>query len=104
MTFHFLDENMTRKILTSMITPKVIWSPHKKKHALKLEIIQRIATKMVTDLKDLPYKERLKEMQLSTLEERREREDLITIYKLTSFHSHIQIHIKPSFSANFTQC
>ena len=48
---------------------------------MKLERIQRIATKMVLDLEDLTYKERLKEMHLTTLKER-ERGDLITIYKL----------------------
>ena len=49
---------------------------------LKLERIQRIATKMVPELEDLTYEERLKEMHLTTLKERRERGDLITIYKL----------------------
>ena len=49
---------------------------------LKLERIQRIAIKMVPELKDLTYEERLKEMQLTALKERRERGDLITIYKL----------------------
>ena len=86
MAFHFLDNDI-RKILISMIKPKleyakVIWSPHKKKYVLKLERIQRIATKMAIELKNFTYEERLKEMQLSTLEERRERGDLITIYKL----------------------
>ena len=38
-----------------MIRPKLeyavlIWSPHKRKHLLKLERIQRIATKMVPEL------------------------------------------------------
>ena len=73
--FHFLNKDMTRKIITSMIRPKleyaeVIWSPHKKKHVLKLERIQRIATKKVPELKDLTYEERLKEMQRSTFEEK----------------------------------
>ena len=36
MGFHFLDKDMMRKIITTMIRPKleyaeVIWSPHKKK-------------------------------------------------------------------------
>ena len=44
--FHFLDKDMMRKIITTMIKPsmeyaKVIWSAQKKKHVLKFE---RIAT------------------------------------------------------------
>ena len=37
---------------------------------------------MVPELEDLTYEERLKEMHLTTLKERRENGDLITIYKL----------------------
>ena len=37
---------------------------------------------MVPDLEDLIYEERLKEMHRTTMKERRERGDLITIYKL----------------------
>ena len=51
------------------------------KNVLKLERIQRTATRMVPDYKDLTYQERLKEMYLTTLKGRRERGDLITIYK-----------------------
>ena len=40
---------------------------HKKKYVLKLERIHRITTKMVPDLEDLTYEERLKEMQVTTL-------------------------------------
>ena len=52
MAFHFLDEDTIRKIITLMIRPKleyaeVIWFPHKKKHVLKLERIERLATNMV---------------------------------------------------------
>ena len=41
--------------MTTMIRPKleyaeVIWFPYKKKHVLKLERIQRIATMMVIEL------------------------------------------------------
>ena len=49
---------------------------------LKLERIQKIATKMVPELKELTYEERLKEMHLTTLKERRARGDLIKIFKL----------------------
>ena len=61
-----------RKIITTMIRPKlehaeVIWSPHKKEDVLKLERIQRIATKMVPELEDLTHEKRFKEMHLTTL-------------------------------------
>ena len=87
--FHFLDKEMMKKIIITMIRAKLeyaetVWSPQMKKHVKKLERIQRTATKMVPELEDLTYEERLKEVGLPTLEERRERGDLITIYKLTN--------------------
>ncbi|XP_063881680.1 uncharacterized protein LOC135111932 [Scylla paramamosain] len=62
----------------------VVWSPHIKKDVKKLERIQRAALRMVLELKDLTYKERLKEMGLPTLQARRERGDLIMIYKIVN--------------------
>ena len=56
--------------------------PAQEKYVLKFEIIQRIASKMVPQLGDLTYEEILKEMHLTTLKDRRERGDLITICKL----------------------
>ena len=78
-----MESQDVRKLITSLIQPKleyaaVIWSPHKKKHIKKLERIH----KMVPKLEDLTYEERLKEMHSTTLKERREKRDLITIYKL----------------------
>ena len=78
-----------KKIITNMIRPKleyaaVVWSPHKMKDIRKLERIQRAATKMVLELKDLNYEERLEEIGLPTLQVRRERGDLITMYKLVN--------------------
>ena len=80
---------MVKKIITTMLCPKleyaaVVWSPHMKKDIMKLERIQRAATKMVPELKDLTYEGRLKEMELPTLQVRRERGDLITMYKIVN--------------------
>ena len=60
MAFHFLAKDMMRKIITTMIKPKleyaeVIWSPYKKKHVLKLERLQKIVPKMVPELEELTY-------------------------------------------------
>ena len=85
--FNYLDKEIMKKIITHMICPKleyavVVWSPHKKKDVRKLERIQRTSTKMIPELKDLSYKERLEEIGLATLQERRERGDQITTFKL----------------------
>ena len=47
--------------------------PTQEKHVVKLERIQGIANKIVPDLEDLTYKERLIEIHLTTLTERRKR-------------------------------
>ena len=41
-----------------------------------------MATRMIPGLSEMPYEERLKRLRLTTLKERRERGDLITMYKL----------------------
>ncbi len=48
----------------------------------KLERIQRAATKLPESLRDYTYKERLERLDLTTLERRRERGDLIMMYRL----------------------
>ena len=47
--FHYMDEDMIKKLIMAMIRPKleyaaVVWSQHLKKHIKKLERIQRVAT------------------------------------------------------------
>ena len=50
----------------------LVWSPHKKKHALKLKRLQRMARKIVPELIGMMYEERQGALNLSTLEQRRE--------------------------------
>ena len=85
--FHYIDKEILKKLITTMIRSLleyagVVWSPHKKKHIRKIERLQRMATKMVPELADMTYEERLRAMGLPTLEKRRERGDLIQAYKL----------------------
>ena len=94
--FHYMDMSMMKKIITTMVRPKleyaaVVWSPHHKKDIRKLERIQRIATKMVPDLRDLTYEDRLMEIELPTLQSRRERGDLVMMYKIISEKEKIDI-------------
>ena len=58
------------------------WSPQLKKDILVLEKVQKRATRMVPELAGLSYEDRLRELGLTTLEERRRRGDLIEVFKI----------------------
>ena len=79
--FIYMDKEMMWKIVTCMVLPRLECT-HRKKVIKKLERIQRTNTKMMPELRDLEYEDRLKEMGLLTLQDRRERGDLITMYKI----------------------
>ena len=85
-TFSHLSEPLIKKIIESILRPKleyaqVTWAPHLKKHIRKLERVQRAATKLVPSLHDKEYQERLQVLKLPSLEERRKRGDMIQLYK-----------------------
>ena len=65
------------------------WRPYRKKDIDTLERIQRRATKMIPELRDLSYEERLKECGLTTLETRRLRGDQIEVIKILNGYENI---------------
>ena len=84
--FTYIDASMVRKIITTFIRPTleyaaVAWNPWKVKDIQKIERIQRAATRWVPELRELSYEERLQALNLTTLEARRKRGALITLYK-----------------------
>ena len=60
------------------------WRPYRKKDIDKLERIQRRATKMIPELRDLSYKSRLLQCGLTTLMTRRLRGDQIEVFKIVN--------------------
>ena len=70
----------------------VAWSPYYVKDKALLERVQHRFTRMFPELKDLPYSQRLAKLRLWSLEERRNRADLIEIFKMIKgfqqFHGH----------------
>ncbi|CAF1093304.1 unnamed protein product, partial [Brachionus calyciflorus] len=67
---------------TSLVIPHLeyavqVWNPIQKKEISDLEGVQRRATKIITELRNLSYQDRLKKIELTNSEERRMRGDLI---------------------------
>ena len=86
-SFSYLDKTILLRLFTSLVRPQIeyansVWNPHLRKHIDSIENIQRRATKMVPELKELPYTERLKSLKLPTLAYRRLRGDMIETFKI----------------------
>ena len=64
------------------------WNPHLRKYVDMLEKIQRRATKLIPELRDLTYEERL-----TTLETRRIRGDQIEVFKILNGDENIDSNI-----------
>ena len=74
-------------IYISMVRPLIeycvqAWSPYQQKDIILLEIVQRRATKLVSKLRNKEYEDRLKDLKLTKLEDRRIRGDMILTYRL----------------------
>ena len=67
--------------------------PYRKKDIDKLERIQRRATKMIPELRDLSYESRLLECGLTTLETRRLRGDPIEVFKIVNGYEDIDRNV-----------
>ena len=88
-TFKNLTPEIFKKLYTTLVRPHLeygtpIWSPHTLHDILRLESLQRRATKLVRSIHEKPYKERLQELNLPTLEYRRTRQDLILLWNITA--------------------
>ena len=86
-TYTYMDAEMFLPLYKALVRPKLeyciqAWSPYAKRDIFKLEQVQRRATKLVPELAELTYEERLKHLNLTTLEERRTRGDMIQTFKI----------------------
>ena len=64
---------------SNMVT---IWGPHYQADIVKIERVQRRATKRISGLKDMCYEERLEALKLPSLKYRRRRANMIVMYKI----------------------
>ena len=83
-SFTRLDKNSFKILYKSLVRPileycSVIWFPLHKAEALEIEKVQRRATKLIPELKEKSYSDRLKALNLTTLAYRRQRTDIIQV-------------------------
>jgi hypothetical protein len=86
-TFTCKNKNIMTKLYKSIVRPSLdycvqAWRPHLKKDIDVLERVQKRATKMITECRGKDYEKRLEYVNLTTLEMRRERADMLEVYKI----------------------
>jgi hypothetical protein len=59
-----------------------VWSPYKKKDINSIENVKRRAARMLPQMKNIEYEERLRNLKLPTLKYRRMRGDMIETFKI----------------------
>ena len=85
--FKHLDPNTFTTLYKAIVRPVIeygspVWAPHTVQDQDRLEGVQRRATRSIKLLKKKPYHERLKSLGVPTLSYRRDRADMIQVYKL----------------------
>ena len=86
-TFSFMNKDMLVQLIKTFIRPHLEYgqqasSPYLKKDIKQLEDVQRRATKLLHHIEHLSYDERLKYLNLYSIEDRLKRGDMIFMYRL----------------------
>ena len=86
-TMRYLDQEAGKLLFSAMVRSMLeygaaAWNPYKVKDVVTLEKVQRRFTKMLSGLSNLTYGERLRRLNLFSLEHRRRRGDMVTLYTL----------------------
>jgi hypothetical protein len=85
--FQYRDRSIFVQLYKQYVKPHLefsvqAWSPWSAADKELLEKVQRRAVRMVSGLKSRDYEDRLRELNLTTLEERRHRADMLQMYKI----------------------
>ena len=85
-TFHYRTKKVLVPLYKTFVRPKMehavcAWRPWQQGEIDCLEKVQRRMVKMLCDVRGSDYQDRLRDVGLTTLEERRERGDMVETYK-----------------------
>lgn len=94
-TFITRDKVIIKKLFTTMVRPILEYGNAARVHQFacdmdKIERVQRRATKLCSSLREKPYEERLKAMKLPSMQYRRERGDMIEVFKILTGKDRVQ--------------
>ena len=86
-SFHFRDRHVFTRLYKQYVRPHLefaspAWSPWLEADIKTLEEVQKRAVRMVSGLESNVYEDRLRELGLTTLEERRHQADMAQVYKI----------------------
>ena len=100
-SFANLNHSTVPLLYKTMVRPlleygNVIWGPFNKEDQVLIERVQRRATRMVREIRHLPYPERLQILRLPSLLYRRRRGDMILMYQLMT--GQLGLHREEFFS------
>ncbi len=109
-TFTFLDEDMFKKLFTSLVRPVIeygncVWSPSFQYHIRDIENLQHQVTKLLPGMCNMEYEDRLKRLNLPSLAFRQIRGDMIEAFKycLSFYDVEKNIHIDEGIQPNIPQ-
>ena len=93
-TFQHFDKNTVINLYKSYIQPvleygNIVWGPQYILDQQNIEKVQRRATKLIHNLQDYTYDDRLVELNLPSLKYQRRRCDMIMIYQL--LHNNLNV-------------
>ena len=103
--FEYKSKDIILPLYKSLVRPHLeyavqFWCPYYQKDIDLMERVQRRATKLIPDMRNIPYEDRLKRLNLFSLETSRLRGELIQVFKI--LHGYDDIDWRKLFNRDTT--
>ena len=85
--FYTRDRHTMLFLFNSLVRPKLeycdaLWNPYLTKHITRIEGVQRFFTSKISGMQDMNYWERLRDLNIISLQRRRERNIILLLWKM----------------------